>query len=136
MSVRAYYRPGHAESPLIAATAEELGRIIDDLLEQPYEFSMANLYIAERETEDPIVELSVGVDSDRGVGSLQYLSGEGRWFSKGHTSTYDEVVYCHYGEGCAYPRDSELPVEALRAAAAEFLSTDGDRPGSVAWQEA
>ncbi|WP_030154757.1 Imm1 family immunity protein [Glycomyces sp. NRRL B-16210] len=136
MSVRAYYRPGHAESPLIAATAEELGRIIDDLLEQPFEYSMANFYIAERETEDPIVELSVGVDPDRGVGSLQFLNGEGRWFSKGHTSTYDEVSYCYYGNGCTYPRDSELPVEALRAAAAEFLSSDGERPASVAWQEA
>ncbi|THV23553.1 Imm1 family immunity protein [Glycomyces paridis] len=136
MSVRAYFRPGHAETPLLAATAAELGGIIDDLLVQPYEFSMANLYIAERESEDPVVELSVGLDPERGVGSLQFLSGEGRWFSKGRTSTYDEVVYCYYGSGCAYPRDSEVTVDAVRSAVAQFLETDGERPSSVDWQEA
>jgi hypothetical protein len=137
VSVRAYFRPGHSDSPLIAATVEELDRIIDDLLVQPYEFSMANLYIAGHESENPIVELSVGLDPDRGVGGLQYLHGDdGRWFSKGQTSTYDEVVYCYYGNGCAYPRDSEIPVDAVRAAVAEFLATDGQRPKTVTWQAA
>jgi hypothetical protein len=136
VSVRAYYRPGHSDTPLIASTAEELDHIIDDLAKQPYDFSMANLYIAERENESPVIELSVGLDPDRGVGSLQYLDGDGRWFSKGRLSTYDEVVYCYYGSGCSYPRDSELPIDAIRTAAAEFLRTDGRRPAAVAWQPA
>lgn len=137
VSVRAYYRPGHSDTPLIASTPEELDRVIDDLLKQPYDFSMANLYIAERESENPVIELSIGLDPDRGVGSLQYLhGGDGRWFSKGQVSTYDEVVYCYYGNGCVYPRDSELPLDAIRAAAAEFLATDGDRPTVITWQPA
>ncbi|MEU6861582.1 Imm1 family immunity protein [Glycomyces sp. NPDC046736] len=136
MSVRAYYRPGHSDTPLVASTAEGLGRILDDLLKQPYEFSMANLYIAEREDEDPVVELSVGFDPDRGVGGLQYLHGEGRWFSKGRPSTYAEVVYCYYGNACVYPRDSEIAIDAIRSAVLQFLETDGQRPTAVAWQPA
>lgn len=136
MSIRFYYQPGHRDDPVVAATPEEANAIIDDLLTQPYDLSMADLYLAEDTTAAPGPALSVGVDPDRGVGGLAYQTADGRWFSRGQDSEHDEVVYCYYGNEREFPHDSEIPLDKIRAAVAEFLENDGARPGGVDWQAA
>lgn len=133
MSVRIYYRPEHRQQPGMASTAEEVDAFLDDLLAQPYETSMANLYPAEQ-AEGDFIELSVGLDPERGVGGLQYSGPGGRWFSKDRVSEYEQVVYCYFGNGCEYPHDSEVPIDLIRKAVVEFLESGGERPKSVEWQ--
>lgn len=136
MSIRFYYQPGHRDEPVVAATPEEANAIIDDLLTQPYDLSMADLYLSENPAAEPGPALSVGVDPERGVGGLAFQTPDGRWFSKGQTSKYDEVVYCYYGNEREFPHDSEIPLDHIRAAVAEFLESGGQRPASVEWQAA
>ena len=108
--------------------------ILDGLLAQPYDLSMADRYLSESPAEEPWPALSVGVDPERGVGGLAYQTAEGRWFSRGQDSKYDEVVYCYYGNAHEFPRDSETPPAQIRVAVVEFLETGGARPESIGWQ--
>lgn len=136
MSIRIYYHPDHRDNPVIAATPAEVNAFIDDLLTQPYDLSMADCYPVEAPAGEAAPALSVGVDPERGVGGLAFQTPNGRWFSKGQVSEYEEVVYCFYGTEREFPRDSEIPEAGLRAAVVEFLEAGGKRPINVEWQAA
>lgn len=136
-TLHAYFLPEHREQPAVARTAEEVNAIIDELLAQDYDSSMATMVIAEqRDADEYIAELSIGVDPDRGVGSAQYATPDGAWFTKGQPSTHPEVLYCYFGNEREFPHDSEIPLSELRTVVATFLATGGRRTGSVSWQDA
>ncbi|MGH8793985.1 MAG: Imm1 family immunity protein [Stackebrandtia sp.] len=137
MRIEAYYLPDHRDRPAPVATVDQARAIVDALTGlDDFDTSMATLYIRRDDETATLVELAVGVDPSRGVGSLQYLAGDSRYFSKGNPSDYEEVVYCHLGHERPFPRDSEIPLDHVKDAVADFAATGGDRPASVTWQHA
>ena len=82
--------------------------------------------------------LEVGLDGDRG--SLRYVGDDAPngAYSKGGTFPLPpggEVLYYYMNNPREYPADAEIPAEAARKAAHEFLASGGARPSRVAWTE-
>lgn len=128
--VLAYFKPEHRRLPAQAGSAAELDALLDRLLVESFEYSLAKMRVADAAE----AELDVGVDPDRRVGSLCYRDEAGTWFTRGADSAYRELVYLYLGEEHDYPHDSEISLKSLRSALAEFLELGGRRPTCVNWQ--
>jgi hypothetical protein len=141
-TVKAYYRHEHGDEPVVMTTPEEMDALVDAMLHERLEdSSVAALYVQERprlKSGYPDHELRVAVNADAKVGGLRYAGSDGTsdgvWYALGQQSTRDEVWYCYMGNDETFPRDSEISLEELRAAAKEFLESGGKRPHAVSWQ--
>ncbi|MFC0622790.1 Imm1 family immunity protein [Kribbella deserti] len=137
--IKAYYKHGHGDSPVRVTTDREVDELIDAVLGESFEYTIAALYHEGRSLTahgHPDHELRVGLDADRQVGSLRYSGSvdgdDGFWYAASGAATNDVVVYEYMGNPMHFPLDSELPIEAVRVAVKELLVT-GDRPTSVTW---
>lgn len=132
-----YYLHEHGDHPLVVRTDDDIDALIDALMAESFDHSLANLYIVERPLNTagvPDHEFGVAVDAEREVGGLWYLGAGGSWYSLGARSDRDEVYYCYMGNDTGFPLDSEIPLNLIRQAAKEFLDTGGERPTCVSWQ--
>jgi hypothetical protein len=133
----AYYKAEHRDHPAVIHTDDDVDALIDELLGEPFDNSMANLYLLERlAVEGSIVkhEFGVAVDAEDGVGSLSYLGDGMSWTSQGGRSERDEVFYCFVGHEREFPIDSLISIDLIRQATKEWLASGGERPGCVQWQ--
>jgi len=133
-----YWRHEHGQAPFMASTPEHANDLVDRLLAEPYEHSVAALYIAERRRNRaglPDHELRVAVNAAADTGGLRYMGGRGTWFSAGALSRHETLCYHHMGWAAPFPRDSELPVHVIRTAVHEFMTGRGRRPACVHWQD-
>jgi hypothetical protein len=134
--VKAYFRKGHGDNPVLVSTDEDMDALIDQLLAEPFSNSIAAIYSLDRPLNAagvPDHELYLAVNAKAGVGGLRY-TGEHTWFSQGTPSSRDEVFYNYMGNDTDFPPDSEISIGLLRQAAKEFLHHNGDRPTCVQWQ--
>jgi hypothetical protein len=134
----AYFRHEHAEHPVVVGSDREMDDLIDRLLAESFENSIATLHIVERPLNAagvPDHQMSLAINAADNVAGIRYQR-EQVWYSKGDTdSKREDVFYYYMGSDTDYPRDSEISILVLRDAAKEFLRTGGDRPTSVPWQE-
>ncbi|GAB3154883.1 hypothetical protein GCM10027290_50050 [Micromonospora sonneratiae] len=132
--VVAYFR--HDLGAVVITNDEDVDRLVDALLAEPFENSVAAMYSTARPklaSGVPDHELLLAVNADDSVGGLRYM-GDGTWYSKGTPSKHDEVYYCYMGSDRDFPHDSEVSLEQLRQAAREFLRSGGQRPTAIPWQ--
>ena len=136
-TAEAYFKHDHSDKPIIVGTPEQMDAVIDALLAEPFDNSVAALYIRERPLNTagvPDHELLIAVNGIDQVGALCYR-GEVTSTAKGAASKYDDVVYYYMGSDRPFPRDSDLPLDTIRQAAREFLATGGERPSNLQWQD-
>ncbi len=136
-TLTAYWRHEHGQAPTVARTPADANHLIDRLLAEPFDHSVAALYVIQRPLNRlglPDHELRIAVNAAGDTGGLRYMGGPGTWFSAGAVSRHDHVCYHHMGWAAPFPRDSELPVHQIRAAVYEFMTTGGRRPACVGWQ--
>jgi hypothetical protein len=136
-TAEAYFRHEHDEQPVRISTEADIDRLIDDLLGEDYENSAATVYVDGRLNAAgvPDHELLIGIDNAGGVlGGLRYMSESGTYYGAGELIDHDELVYYYAGQDREFPVDSQLPVEAIRTAVKEFVSTGGGLPTSVDWK--
>ncbi|MFD3399854.1 Imm1 family immunity protein [Kribbella sp. NPDC058693] len=142
MSVRikAYYKHGHGDAPVILETSQDVDALIDGLLSEGFDNSVAALYAETRARVNPDYpdhELRIAWFSESNSGGIRYAGGDtkGVAYVQGKASQRDEVFYnyMHHDEG--WPQDSEVGVEQLRQAVREFVDGNGSRPGSFEWKE-
>lgn len=136
-SAETYYLLSHDEQPLLVRCDADVDALVDALLEQPFNNSLANLYIVERPLNDagfPGHEFGVAIDAERMVGGLWYMGNSGSWYTLGSVSTREEVFYYYMGHATDFPADSEITIEQIRQATKEFLASGGERPTCVRWQ--
>ncbi|HEX5493993.1 MAG TPA: Imm1 family immunity protein [Mycobacteriales bacterium] len=139
--VEAYCLHDHGNNPIILRTPADVDTLIDALLGQTWEHETAALYHRDAPVNAmglPDHELEVTVNPDSLTGALRYMGAwqgqEGTWFSKGTSGRKGTVLHFYMGHDNDWPADSEIPLDAVRAAVKEFLATAGQRPTSVAWQ--
>jgi hypothetical protein len=135
--VQAYFRHEHDEAPVVIGNADDADRLVDALLVEPFDNSMCTMYSTGRpELPDglPDHEFAVAVNAEDGVGGLWYSGDDGSWFSRGTPSRHEQVYYCYMGSERDFPIDSEVPIETLRQAVREFLTSGGARPTCLTWQ--
>lgn len=139
-SLAVHYKQGHGAAPLIVESADEVDVLVDTLLDESQEYAVAAIYLRERPTimgGYPDHDFRLGVDQDRKVGVLRFADmsdgGYDDAYAVGHAVSGDVVVYEQMGNPMEFPPDTELPLDAIRAAVNEFLQT-GTRPSSVTWK--
>lgn len=136
-TAKAYFKRGHGADPVVLSTADEIDHLVDALVAEPWENSVAALYVDGRLNEAgvPDHELLVAVDFDnKSMGALRYMGGGGTYFSQGSSSEDGSVLYYYMGSDREFPRDAVLPIEEVRAAVKAFLAGGGARPESVEWR--
>lgn len=139
-TLKAFYRRADGDAGIIIETAEQVDQLIDVMLTEPFENSVATLYVPERPRNSrgyPDHELRVGLYPEAKVGSLRFTGPvdgtTAAWYSVGQPSSREEVFYYYMGHDEEYPQDSEVPLEDIRVAVKDFLAT-GERPASVGWR--
>ncbi|WP_410625647.1 Imm1 family immunity protein [Amycolatopsis sp. cmx-8-4] len=123
---------GHLETPVTVTTPAELDAVLDEVAEADSR-QVAQL-IADGDVTMP--DLTVGLFRDRG--SLRYSNGKHEYFSKNGAfplpDGWDELMYYLGNTEFFYPDDAEIPVEAARRAAHDFLQNSA-LPRSVEWSQ-
>ena len=136
-TAEAYFRHEHDEAPVRISSESDVDQLIDDLLSETYEHSAATLYVDGRLNSAgvPDHELLIGINNDtRKTGGLRYMDEAGTFYGAGQTGTGNVLVYYYAGHDREFPLDSELPIEAVRQAAKDFVTGGGHRPAAVNWQ--
>ena len=133
-SLDVYYLFEHDDSPVVVTTAEEVDTLIDRVRAESPE--QAPILMDVHMSGDPYSQgMDVGVSDDHGV--IRY---SGRDWPGGVVSTGDgsangaELSYFYLGHWRGFPANSEIPLDLVRKAIKEFMTTDGARPPSLRWQ--
>ncbi|MCP2093896.1 MULTISPECIES: Imm1 family immunity protein [Actinosynnema] len=130
MALEAWY-DWESDGPTIVRTTEELDRVLDRVVgwEGP---ALVELLVAENLTR---AVFDVGLNGKIGLGTLYYSGGgSGRLCSLGASSGEGNVLYYYMNSDTEFPLSSEVPLDLVRQAAHEYMSTGGERPTVVDWQ--
>ena len=134
-TVEAYY--DNTRGAVILHTTDDIDRLIDQLLTEPFDNSVAALYSKDRPLNPagvPDHQFMIAVNAEDQVGTIRY-TGEGwTWNPQGTRSRYEELYYCYMGNEIEFPRDAELTLDQVREAAHQFLTSRGARPTIVGWE--
>ncbi|MFF6982304.1 Imm1 family immunity protein [Streptomyces sp. NPDC008343] len=133
----AYYRTEHADGRPIL-TSGDVDSFIDDLLGGSDSENMAELHSLDRPllaSGFPDHEFLVGVDKELQVGVLSFMDETGNLVSLGDTEGRGSVSYFIVENGTEFPDRSEIPISLVRQAVKEFLTSGGQRPTFIQWQE-
>ncbi|WP_169735423.1 Imm1 family immunity protein [Actinokineospora inagensis] len=128
----AYYSRAHARTGVPLASAEELDALLLHLSTQT-----RRIFVQVYFEDDPdMPEFAIGIDGDHGA---LYYSGRnhiGVWYTHNPAITSIGLTdYENSDTAIEMPDNARLPLTQIRAAAAEFFHSHGDRPTSVAWRE-
>ena len=136
--VKAFYLQQHADSPVLLSTERDVDSLIDVLLEGSEWENAAELHSLDRNllpSGFPDHEFLVGVNRERYVGVVSYMD-EKNFVSLGSSAdSGEDVSYFIAGNPTEFPLSSEIPLEHVRRAVKEFLSSGGVRPECIQWQE-
>ncbi|MDX6241509.1 MAG: hypothetical protein QOG10_6333 [Kribbellaceae bacterium] len=135
--IRGYFKFDHGDAPVRISTPEQIDQFIDALMREPFENSVAAMYVDGRTNDKGYTdhELLLAVNERDQVGALRYLGDNGSFYATGEMSRYDEVTYYYMGSDRGFPRDSDVPIDAIRQAAKDFLTYGGERPPSMRWSD-
>ncbi|PIM69662.1 hypothetical protein CTU88_27190 [Streptomyces sp. JV178] len=134
---QAYYRREHGDNPVLLQSPSDVDALIDTLLASRPSENLAALHSLERPLMPagvPDHELLVGAYGDLQVGVLAFMD-DGNWVSFDPSDGRGEVSYSIMGNATEFPDHSEVSIDLVRQAVKEFLSSGGQRPTCVQWQE-
>lgn len=140
-SIEAYYRHEHDDEPVVVRTDGDVDQLIDALLAESFDHTMAAFYVTERPATDqgyPDHDFRVGINAEQGVGGLKFAGTHdyirGVWYAVGRVPEATKVFYEYAGHPEDFPIDSQISVEQVREAVKKFLNSGGERPDSVEWR--
>ncbi|MFD3703360.1 Imm1 family immunity protein [Nocardia sp. NPDC058658] len=133
-SITAYSLPEHRDSPLVIRSAKELATAVDELVGAGNEYcSYMSVFV-----DDPAgvhsSYLGIGVDSDRGCGSILFQGEDGEYYSRGTDTDCIAVCYFDFGNERTFPGNSQIEIGKLKQALIEFYDGHFRRPATVKWQ--
>lgn len=135
--VQAYYRHEHGDDPDLLQSPSDVDALIDALLASDPSENLAALHSMERPLMPagvPDHELLVGVNGESQVGVLAFMD-DGNFVSLDPAKGRGEASYFIMGNMAEFPSHSEISIALVRQAVKEFLSSGGQRPTCVQWQE-
>ncbi|GAA3464327.1 Imm1 family immunity protein [Saccharothrix longispora] len=124
------------DEPTMIHSPAELDKVLDIVAE--WEGRMiVELFVADNPRR---AIFDVGVYGQGERGALYYASRGEKWFSRGApvdpsgTDQAKKLLYYYMNSDTEYPADAEIPLEVVRRAAHEYMSTGGERPTVTDWQ--
>lgn len=137
-SLEVVFSDEHIDDPILISDADGVDRLVDQLSSNPSSHSMAQVYSTARERLSSGMfdhELMVGVDGERNVGLLAFMDGEaGNIVTSDGSNESGTVMYHLTGHSTEYPGGTEIPIDDIRHAVKEFLSSGGRIPTCVQWK--
>ncbi|MEV0730609.1 Imm1 family immunity protein [Polymorphospora sp. NPDC050346] len=118
------------EDPVVVSTIAELDAVLDRVTAETSPHTPPLIAL-----DMPAQERSLMVGVRGAVGVLNYVdltTGDG-YASKGTATDAPTPPYFYCGTWTGITAGAEIPIEQVRAAAREFLTT-GDRPTCITWQ--
>ncbi|MFB6772794.1 Imm1 family immunity protein [Streptomyces sp. NPDC056337] len=133
----AYYREEHAQDRAVI-TVEDVDNFVDSLLNGPDSENLAELHSIDRPllaSGFPDHEFLVGVNKELQVGVLGFMDETGNLVSLGRAAKQGNAAYYMVGNEREFPGRSEISIALVRQAVMEFLTSAGQRPTCIEWQE-
>ncbi|MBW4716991.1 Imm1 family immunity protein [Saccharothrix obliqua] len=123
-----------SDEPTIVRDPAELDAALDIVAGWPGRI-IVDVYVAANPAR---AVFNVGVHGEAGRGALYYSGDGGAWFSQGapgpDRSPVETILYYYMNSDTEYPADSEIPLDVVRRAAHEYMTTGGNRPTVTDWQ--
>jgi hypothetical protein len=137
--VSAYYTHDH-DKGVILRTAADADALVDELLRQPFDNSVAALYADTRPKAAsgyPDHELRIAIDIEANIGGIRYTGGDSdaTAYVAGATSEREEMFYLYMSHDEGWPKDSAVTFDQVRQAVKEFIEGNGTRPTGFEWRE-
>lgn len=133
VDLEVWYDAEH-DGPTIVRTPAELDAVLDVVTRWEGRI-LVDVYVAENPAR---AVFNVGLHGQAGCGALYYSADSDAWFSLGTPGTdrrtAETILYYYMNSDTEYPASSEIPLDAVRRAAHEYMSTGGERPASLTWQ--
>jgi hypothetical protein len=137
--VEAFFRHEHDENPVVLTSADDADGLVDALLAETFDYSVATLYADGRPLMAglPDHEMRIAINAKSEVGGIRYAGGDDQdvKYVPGAVSEREEMFYVYATNGEAWPKDSEVTIEQVRRAVKEFIEGNGARPASFEWRE-
>lgn len=137
-AVSARYLQAHGQNPVILNSPADVDDLFDQLMAVGYAHNTVQLISVER----PLLpsgflahDFLVGIDGPRGVATLRWLDNDGEFFVRGSRNDGPPGSYSIIGTEMECPPNADISIELARKAVQEFLSSVGQRPTCVDWQE-
>ncbi|MFF4748002.1 Imm1 family immunity protein [Streptomyces sp. NPDC001268] len=139
--IKAIYQPEHFENPRILTTVEDVDDMFNVLLAE--DLHAVQFFSLDRpDTPDgwPDHELIAGVRKDREAGVLSSMDANcqpvGHVVSVGKPELGRGPVYYTCVDSVRdFPLSSEIPIDKVRQAVKEFVTSGGKRPSCVEWDD-
>lgn len=130
-ALEVWYEP-HAATPAVVRTVEELDALVDRIIADAASDPIpAAAQVVVQDAPDGNLYLEVGLGPQRGVVTA---IGPGGGLSKGDTSRHGTVTYDFAGHTAELPASAELPINEVRQALREYLTSGGELPQTVAFE--
>ncbi|MFC6087890.1 Imm1 family immunity protein [Saccharothrix lopnurensis] len=124
------------DDPAIIRTPAELDAVLDAVTEWDGRI-IVDLFVA-GDLKRP--NLNVGVNGRSGHGALYYAESQDAWFSAGQSgpgeNPVERLLYYYMNASTEFPGDCEIPLDVVRRAAHEYMTTGGQRPTAPTWKPA
>jgi hypothetical protein len=135
---------GSDRGPIVARSAEEVDGAFDRILAADPLLHNPTAFIRERPRIGPAGipdhGLKLDLRPEHGVGAMSYFGGPedghaGPWVTRAADPVPSAAMLRRdIDSATLYPADAAVPIEDIRRALHEFLTTGGRRPTAVAWQ--
>lgn len=130
-ALEVWYDPD-ATTPTVVTTVAELDALIDRIVAEAAEDPIpAAAQVVVQGAADGDLYLEVGLGAQRGFVTA---IGPGGGMSRGETARTGTVTYDYAGHTAELPANAELPVNEVRQALREYLTTGGKLPQAIAFE--
>jgi hypothetical protein len=141
-ALQAWWHTAHYQAPALLVTFDDVDGLIEALHGADGHRTAARLVLHPSvrpymPTGAPDHDLILGVDGTEELGSLRLTTSDAVWYAVGKPADDDQpVVYRLLGGRQAFPPDSLVPLDDIRAAVKDFLINSGcRRPVGLNWAE-
>ncbi|ADJ43932.1 hypothetical protein AMES_2109 [Amycolatopsis mediterranei S699] len=112
-------------------TVDELNNFIDEVLDETEGYAVPPMIqvAVSGDYNAPVLDVGLGPE----YGFIQCLSADGGW-SLGDAKCTGHVTYDYMAHAREIPANAEIPLEQVRVAMEQFLTT-GTKPKAISWQQ-
>jgi hypothetical protein len=122
------------EEPITVRTVDDVDTLFDRMVADAADFDVPPLSELSRHDADGWVVAYVGVNPKHDRGIVTHSDATGSVISFSGLGSAGSVTYDYMGSLRELPASAEIPLDEVRQAMREFVTTNGTRPISVSWR--
>ncbi|MBM7774188.1 hypothetical protein JOD54_004392 [Actinokineospora baliensis] len=138
MTLVAHYSPTDDADGIVLATVDGVDAFVERLHRDSLQYRarlLAQLYV-DGDTTDTAPEIGLGIDHDRALLSYSGHEHTGLWVTttgSDQPSDQHDLTFDFMGNATEFPAHALLPLDVVRRALHDLLTTGGQRPTTLDW---